>query len=131
MPILPVGVAWGVFGAVALVASGGLEGSGPRLAWFGAFWAFCMFDLMFMVRALAAVIHLMTEVKTDRRPARLVQAVFWGALKLLCLGASGFLTYRARGIAPAASLWTGVATIVIVPLAAGFWWSRQQLEEGH
>ena len=130
LPLVPVGAAWGAIGAIFLAVSGSGDSWILRVGWFGAVWAFCVLDLIFMVKALASVVHLMTETRTDRRPARIIQVMFWGALKLLCLGAIGYLVYVARGKSPSASLWTGVATIVIVPLVAGFWWSRRQLREG-
>ena len=129
-PAISVGVGW-----LLLAIGYGFWRAEPGTAgafatWFVGLWAFCMLDLAFMVKALASVIQLMTETRPDRRGPLIVQTIFWGFLKLACLGAIGFLLVKARGTAPSIALWLGVATIVVVPLGGGFWWSRRQLEEG-
>jgi hypothetical protein len=92
----------------------------------GAFWFLILFsvsaaDLYSISRLVSAVLDLMAE-STENRIPRLIQASYWGFLKLACLGIFTVLVFKGHEI-PVIALLMGVGTMVFVPLVGGYWWS--------
>ncbi len=96
------------------------------LMWSVGLWLLCMLDLFSLAKAGAAVTHLIGGNLGDKRIPIAVQALFWGAIKLVCLGFIGWVLFNAQS-APEGALLMGLGTLVIVPLFGGFHWSQREL----
>lgn len=124
-----VGVAL-IWGAVALILAYrlGLPAPGAAMAWASGLWALCVLDLW----SLAKILHLalgFSNVPPERKGPYLFQTLFWGAAKVACLGSFTTALIFADG-APSSGILLGTATLVIVPLGGGFWWSQRELKNG-
>jgi hypothetical protein len=102
-------------------------------AWFCVLWTLCVLDLITLSKAIQAAFRLIGqdpnysgEVADQKRPALIVQAFYWGFIKLACLGTFTVILMRAQQI-PSSSLLLGLGTLVVVPIFGGFWWSKREL----
>jgi hypothetical protein len=94
--------------------------------WALAIWALCMLDFLTLARCGSSVLALMASGPNDtKRPYWMIQSLFWGSMKLLCLGAIGVALFYGRSI-PSIALLLGLGTLLVVPLFGGFWWSRKE-----
>ncbi len=94
------------------------------MSWFLLIWALCLVDFLSMTVSFSKFLAL----KTDRiwqEPRQLLEAIFWGTLKLVCLGLFGMVLIKGRSI-PTVGLLAGFGTLVVVPLVGGFWWSFKE-----
>ena len=85
----------------------------------------CLVDLVALARAVRAIFEYLGAPREKRVPL-LIQASYWAFLKIACLGIFTVVLIRERTI-PSAGLLFGMATLVIVPLIGGFWWSRRSV----
>lgn len=100
---------------------------GGRLAlWTLGLAALSLFDLFAMTQAIRAVIQLVSKVDSSESAAWWVQVVAWGSLKLACLFVFGWVLLSAEGV-PSSSLFMGLGTLLVVPLAGGLWWSQKEI----
>lgn len=109
------GVSWHFAGGPLAVAMG----------WAGLLWALCLFDLYALFRAVGAAFEIVSSEGKKQR-AVIVQAFYWGVIKLTCLGILGAILFNKRSL-PLVSELTGFGTIVIVPLLGGYGWSQKVL----
>ena len=124
VPFLVVGFAWAVFGALVCLQLAPEAQSFFALKWMLGLALVCMTDLMVLAKAVASVIDLMALEHPGHQPKRIVQLMFWSTAKFVCLGAIGYILWNGRAI-PQCALFTGLATLVVVPLLGGLWWSYQ------
>lgn len=117
-PFVFVGLLWLI---------GGIAYSPSAIKWTAGLWILCLLDLFFTAKAISAVSVLMVEQSNQNKPARMVQAAFWGFLKVAALGVLIGSIYFGKS-APSESLVIGLGTLVIVPLVGGFWWSQKELK---
>jgi len=123
-PFLLPAALWGLVTLGAAL----LWGNGPvSVGWAAAFWALSIADLAVLARAVLAVLALGGNVPANKRPALVFQALFWGGAKVACLG---FILVAAKiaGNPQLIGIFAGLATMVIVPLTGGYYWSRKELE---
>jgi uncharacterized membrane protein len=112
--------------AFALTAYFSKEPSFGEFGWVCLLWALSLLDLYVLSRALGAAFELASE-PGEKRGALIIQASYWGVIKLLCLGTFGaILSMNGRSI-PVISLLMGPGTLVTVPLLGGYWWSQRVL----
>ncbi len=100
----------------------------PALRTWAIYFVLVVSDLFFLVKTIAAALHLMSDQGAKNRSAYAIQAAVFGALKLVCLGAIGFVTWKYPN-APRSGIFLGLSAIFVVPLAGGFFWSQQQVNE--
>jgi hypothetical protein len=126
-PFAWAAILW-AFVAVAIVMFNCPDESRIRaLEWMGTLWALCLIDLITLAKALQSAILAMDGAGENRIPHS-IQAFYWGAIKLVCLGLFGFILWQSAR-APTVGLLTGLGTLVVVPLLGGFWRSKQILSE--
>jgi hypothetical protein len=95
----------------------------PRAAaWVVILFVVAAADLVSIARLVSAVFDLMSAT-AENRGARIIQASYWGILKLACLGIFTILVFKGQQV-PVTSLLLGVGTMVCVPLIGGFLWSK-------
>lgn len=98
--------------------------------WFSVVWIVCLFDFFAIFKTIACVLALMSDTQADKKAVLLFQTVFWGLMKLSCLGLlGGLLMMSQRFEIPQKSLLMGLATLMVVPLFGGFWWSRGAIQQ--
>ena len=110
------GAAWLVAGSVASV------GVGAGLPWFLGIWVLSMADLAALAKVVQVLIAA-SQAATENRKSHVIRAFTWGVVKLACFGLLIAVLVNAKAI-PAVALLMGLATLVAVPLAGGFVWSR-------
>jgi len=125
-PFLVVAIAWLVMGeAVSAWFSAGKMGH--SLSWTMVLWALCVLDLYALSRAVGAALAVMSDSDADEnRGPLVVRALYWGVLKLTCLGILGLALSYGRSI-PVAAMLMGIGTAVVVPLVGGYGWSQKVL----
>jgi hypothetical protein len=121
-PFAFAAIAWAV---AAVLLCWYWDGSVLAFRWMLGLWALCLLDLFAIAKTMAAVIAVSADA-AGNRPALLVQASTWGAIKLACLGLLGILLFRGQSI-PSHALLLGLGTLVVVPLIGGLWWSQRAL----
>ncbi len=124
MPFAIAASVWGIFGCAVAIFSGAPVIS--SLGWMGGLWLLSLVDLVALAQAISAVVALGSDVRPEHKPALYTQAMTWGAIKLACLGGFAIVLIAGKG-APAAALLLGLGTMIVVPLAGGFFWSREVL----
>lgn len=98
--------------------------------WFSVVWFVCLFDFFAIFKTIACVLALMSDAQADKKAVLLFQTLFWGIMKLACLGILGGLLMMSRKLEiPQKSLLMGLATLIIVPLFGGYWWSRSVIQQ--
>lgn len=124
IPFAWVTATWGILSG----GLSGLVGGGFAAAWALAFWLACALDLFALAKTIESALSLIAEDRrSQKRPALIVKTTLWGVIKFACLGLLGISLWRAR-LAPPISLLTGMATLVVVPLLGGLFWSRKELQ---
>lgn len=126
-PFLWVGLAWLIIGSV-LSCAFRPEGISVSLAlfWMVDLWALSMLDLLSMAKLSAGLIALRSDSDTGNPGALQIQALFWGVIKLVCLGLFGAVLLRVQAV-PTIALFSGFGTLLVVALVGGFWWSQREL----
>ena len=94
-------------------------------SWIFVLWGFSILDL-FAIASLFKAVYALSTAEPEKRGAHVINASVWGMIKLACLGLFGFLLLRGHAI-PTRELLLGIATMVVVPLVGGFWWSQKVL----
>lgn len=101
-----------------------------KSVWFTGVWAVCLFDFLAIFKTLACVLALMSDAQADKKAVLLFQTLFWGLMKLGCLGLlGGLLMMSQRFGIPQNALLMGLATLIVVPLFGGFWWSQGAMKQ--
>lgn len=121
---LMTAVVWLLFAHAVLVFRQELSVSNEL--WLIAFWLFCLFDLFTLSKTVAATMNLMSD-QVHINSAHSGGALFWGALKICCLGSIGVVLFFAKSVSISIVL-LGMSTMLVVPLAVGFCWSKKELE---
>jgi hypothetical protein len=85
-------------------------------------------DLFFLVKIVAALMHLMSDQGAKNRTAYAIQAFVFGGLKLICLGMIGLCLWKLPSTSSGGILF-GLGTLVVVPLLGGFLWSQAELKK--
>jgi hypothetical protein len=124
-PFLWAALAWGMISMPLAFALGG-DRPGSAMAWAAGIWALCALDLLALCEVLRRFLGL-SRVSAERRSAHLFQTLFWAGAKVACLGSFAAVLMKADD-APSAGILLGTATLVVVPLAGGFWWSQRELK---
>jgi hypothetical protein len=96
---------------------------------FFIFFGLAVSDLFFLVKTIAATLHLMSDQGAENRTAYAIQAFVYGGLKLLCLAAIGLFLWKLSD-ASSLGILLGLSALVAIPLGGGFWWSQSQLKSG-
>jgi hypothetical protein len=94
---------------------------------FFVFYGLALSDLFFLVKTIAATLHLMSDQGAKNRTAYAIQAFIYGGLKLACLGAIGLSLWKFSN-ASSLGILLGLSALVVIPLAGGFWWSQNELK---
>jgi hypothetical protein len=130
VPFLGAAVIWLALGsALCLWASRGTGVEFRAWAWLVGIWGLCVLDLLALARVVLGMLAFAgggSEFSTEKKAALGVQTSVWGILKLVCLGTLGATVFVGRNI-PSISLLAGLGTLIVVPLAGGFWWSQKVL----
>lgn len=116
---------WLALGALIL----GWRGEFGAMRWFLVLSLTCFVDLVAIARTMTAAfgwISVADEV-SEKRTAAALQTFYWGAFKLACLGILGMILIRAQSV-PGLSLFLGLATLAVLPLVGGYFWSRSKLQ---
>ena len=104
------------------------ETGARAISWALGLWIISNLDLLALAQTVRGLLRLASGSDSDaRRPALLVSVMGWGALKLGCLGLFAFVLIRGSLI-PSVALMSGLATMIVVPLAGGLWWSQRSLD---
>jgi hypothetical protein len=119
-------MAWAVIALGITLFGTPREDVSRALGWLGVFFGVSMADLYSIARLVGTVLELMATPPEKLLPG-LIQASYWGILKLACLGIFSVLVFKGHDI-PVTALLSGVGTMVFVPLVGGYWWSKGQLE---
>ncbi len=120
--------ATGIWAAISAGILGLIAEDFPgALRTWAVFFFLAVTDLFFLVKTIAALLHLMSHQGAKNRSAYTIQAAVYGGLKLVCLGAIGFLVWKFPN-ASRSGIFLGLSAIIIVPLAGGFSWSQSQLK---
>lgn len=94
--------------------------------WAIQLWAMSVVDLWALAKALSAVFGLVGVISSSQNRQKLViQAFYWGTVKLACLGLFAVVLIKAKSI-PSLSLVIGLGTMVTVPLLGGLIYSVAQ-----
>lgn len=96
---------------------------------FYSFWFLTLLDLFSITKVVASLLNLMSDSANSSRTKTLIQLAFWGTLKLTCLIGLGLGISKAEGL-PLMGLLMGLGTLIVVPLAGGFWWTRFEVRKG-
>jgi hypothetical protein len=125
----PFLLAAGAWLTVGVAVCGGFSGAktGTALIWVGVLWVLCLLDLYALSRAVGAALALMSDDEENRGPL-VVRALYWGVVKLTCLGILGAALSYGRSI-PVTALLMGIGTAVVVPLIGGYGWSQKVLRD--
>jgi hypothetical protein len=133
LPFILTSIAWFTLWTVWCLTAGNTD-SLSIFKWFLAIWALCVLDLLALSKVILTAVALMalssSEADLAKRPALTVQTMFWGVMKLACLGVLGAVLVIKSGSVPRLSLMAGLGTLVAVPLFGGFWWSMTSLKKG-
>ncbi|MBC7384676.1 MAG: hypothetical protein H7301_00760 [Cryobacterium sp.] len=124
-PFLWTGFVWALVNVGTLVAAG--RTSAFAFGTWALFFSLAVMDLFFLVKTIAAVVVLMSDQGAENRTAYALQAITYGSLKLLCLGAIGVFLSKFSN-APSLGILLGLSALMVVPLGGGFWWSQKQLK---
>jgi hypothetical protein len=125
-PFLIVGAIWlGVSAGVGAYLTHESQRVTQMLFSLAILWATCLFDLYALARTAGAALDAMSGAREKRR-ASVLQALYWATIKLACLGILGVVLLRGDAM-PAISLYMGSATLFVVPLFGGYWWSQKVL----
>jgi hypothetical protein len=123
LPFLWTGISWGVAAVIFVAAS--QQALSPVL-WVLGLWSLSMLDLLAIAQVIRAAMGWSTLSRPETKAAWAVQTAVWGAIKLACLGAFGFVLLSAREV-PSSALLIGMGTLLVVPLGGGLWWSHKEL----
>ena len=93
----------------------------------GLLWFLSILDLAVLSK-LGLVLFSLVNAEGARRSALTIQAFFWGAFKIICLGLFVITLLKGQKI-PVSGLSLGMGTLVVVPLLGGFLWSRKVLTD--
>lgn len=120
-PFFWVAIAWLVF-AVALSWRGGRE----PMAWAAGLWALSSADLWAITKLVSTLLKVSSgsDISVENRTALVIHASYWALIKLACLLLLSLVLFKSHGI-PATSLFTGLGTLIAVPLLGGWFWSRK------
>jgi hypothetical protein len=122
-----VSFAWLFFGSlIILVLNNNYEKIVLNYRTFFGFWVLSIMDLVVLAKFLSTVAHYL-NAKELTRAALGVQALIWGLFKILCLGLFVLVLLKGQEI-PLHGLLLGMGTLVVVPLAGGFFWSQRILK---
>ena len=96
-----------------------------KASFVGAFilWAICNLDLLVLKNLVSNVLNLISLTDGNRLRVS-IRALFWGVLKLICLGLFIIVLLKGHKI-PTQGLLLGVSTLVVIPLVGGFLWSQR------
>ncbi len=125
-PFILATLGWGLLSAVVLTFMGG-DVLGALRSW-GIYFALAVTDLFFLVKIVAALMHLMSDQGAKNRTAYAIQAFVFGGLKLICLGMIGLCLWKFPSTSSGGILF-GLGTLVVVPLLGGFLWSQAELKK--
>jgi hypothetical protein len=117
-------MAWAVLSLAITLFGTPHEEMNHALRWLVVLFGVSIADLYSIARLVGTVLELIVTAPEKRLPG-LIQASYWGILKLACLGIFSVLVFKGHDI-PVTALLTGVGTMVFVPLVGGFWWSKGQ-----
>lgn len=126
-PFIGATLGWAVI-CVVLILSLSQDPAAALRAW-AVFYFLGVTDLFFLVKTIAATLLLMSDQGAENRTAYTIQALVYGSLKMLCLGAIAIFLWKFPEAASKGSL-LGLSGLIVVPLAGGFWWSQTQLKDG-
>lgn len=106
-----------------------ISGFGVAGLWFAAFWCMSVLDLFLIAKTVESLGQLLTEdgQTPEKKAAWILRASTWGVLKIVCLGLFIFIFVVVTGL-PQTSLFLGIGTLVVVPLAGGWLWSQRILK---
>jgi len=124
-PFLVSATLWLAVGILVCAQAAEPQNIGYSIIWFVALWALGIVDLYALTRAIVATSAVMSAAAENRGPTA-VQALYWGILKLACIGIFGAILISVSGI-PTSGLLLGLGTLVFVPVVGGFWWSQRAL----
>lgn len=125
-----VAMAWLVGSSVvSFFLEAGQESGTPVLALAAlvGFWALSVLDLVALTRFLSVIFKWMSP-DAEKRPLFLIQAMFWGLIKVVCLGLF-FITLLKGQKIPMHGLLLGMGTLGVVPVVGGFIWSQRILQD--
>lgn len=125
-PFLWASLAWAALsiGVLSFIASD----PGESMRSWGIYFALALTDLFFLVKTVAALMHLMSDQGAKNRTAYAIQAFVFGGLKLICLGMIGLCLWKLPSTSSGGILF-GLGTLVVVPLLGGFLWSQAELKK--
>jgi hypothetical protein len=93
--------------------------------WMFIIWALSLLNLGVLAQWMSIVIRWMSSSQ-EKRSAYLIQTLFWGVFKLVCLGFFIAILLKGHHI-PILGLLLGIGTLGVVPLLGGFFWSQRML----
>ena len=108
---------------------GNVSATWVAMKWLFGLWALSILDLVAISKSISAAVSVMGHTG-EKRAASIIQASYWGLVKLACLGIFIFVLIRASALAAPGlklGLVTGLGTLVIVPLIGGLFWSQRVL----
>jgi hypothetical protein len=124
-PFITVSIVWFVISGVACFQFANPGHTFSAFRWMAELWALCLIDLYALAKAVGAALSLVSATG-EKRGALIIQASYWGMIKLACLGILGAILLRGSTI-PTTGLLMGSATLVVIPLIGGYWWSQKVL----
>jgi hypothetical protein len=133
-PFVWVAVFWCLFGGAATLYFN--SGNWRSLGWFLLGWTLCLGDLLALVRMMDTVMPFLKRgAKNESSPAHVgalsiktVPLMFWGTMKLVFLGLIGWFIWSSKTGMPHSALLMSLATLIVVPLVGGYWWSQRELD---
>jgi hypothetical protein len=117
-PFVKTAAFWGLFGALVSLVARGDATVVFAFTWYAVLYALSVFDLV-SIAGLSRVLLGGTQNK--------LQGIIWGLAKVGCLGLFGLSLWKAK-TAPTASVLTGLATLIVVPLVGSMAINTQKLK---
>jgi uncharacterized protein (DUF697 family) len=127
-PFALAAVIWVALGWVAcryFSESGEMQ---KNLVWLFGLWALCLADLVALGKTIQGVLAIAAGGPNagENLAPRVIHTFSWGLIKLVCLGIFALVMIKGKPI-PTAGLLAGMATLLVVPLMGGLFWSQRVL----
>lgn len=126
LPFLVSSIVWAIVGAALCIWK--QPDVGHTIRWMLGLWLFSVLDLVALVLVVRALVQFMAAPAEDsKRGPYFVQMALWMSVKLVCLVSLGTVLWLGRTDMPDVALFTGLSTLIVVPLVGGGWWSYREL----
>ena len=128
-PFLQVSFVWVLLGTfLSLLLS---KGAQPEVAlvWFLGFWALSIGNLFLLGKTVASLISLMSYSEKNEKTKKTLQFLLFAGMKFSCLGLFLLMLWHSKN-APKSAVFSGLGTLIVVPIGGGLLWSEKGKVQG-